>query len=713
MALVVILYKLIIIIYEIICFPSESGGVMSRVFSLVVVFSVAAMAAVMAGCAGSSSPSSPQPISVNLSPSSSQAIDQGQTVGITASVKNDTASDGVTWSLTGPGSLSNATASSVTYNSPTATLTSAQQVIVKATSGAGSTQSASLQITVNPYLQIPSQTIPGGSVAASYSQTIALIGGTPPFHWSVYNGPIITGYKVGGAVPDGLRLDPSTGSISGTPTGGGTWYFEMTVTDATGAFAFNGFLSIQINPIAAAGNPAPFLNQTVVPTAVSPGSPGFTISVSGSGFISGATVDWNGAPLTTTFVDTDHLTATVPAASVASAETAVVTVVNPAPGGGHSNAAYFQVGAPEATVSFANATNSPLPVAEATGIVAADFNEDGKPDLAVAANNKLYVLLGNGDGTFTTPPSSPIRVPSPPYDDFGSPYTESLAVADFNNSGHLGLAVAELQNEAAVILLGNGDGTFSVSSAAFANAEGQPTFAIAAADFNRDGNIDLAIVNGASGQSPVELGYGDGAFTISAALNTLLLPTAVAVGDFNGDGMLDAVVSNAGSKVLPVSGLAVSLGRGDGTFTSGPISTISLGSDLSAIVAADFNGDGKLDIAVTDSNANRVTILLGNGDGTFGPPTTIPAGNEPSSIVAGDFNNDGKMDLAVANFGDNTVTLLLGNGDGTFTEALGSPYPAGNGPYQITAADFNGDGKLDLAVADLGGTGTVSILLQQ
>lgn len=81
-------------------------------------------------------------------------------------------------------------------------------------------------------------------------------------------------------------------------------------------------------------------------------------------------------------------------------------------------------------------------------------------------------------------------------------------------------------------------------------------------------------------------------------------------------------------------------------------------------------------------------------------------------MVAGDFNNDGKLDLAIANFGDNTITLLLGNGDGTFTFASGSPYDVGKGPFAITAADFNGDGKLDLAVANLT-DGTVSILLQQ
>ena len=97
---------------------------------------------------------------------------------------------------------------------------------------------------------------------------------------------------------------------------------------------------------------------------------------------------------------------------------------------------------------------------------------------------------------------------------------------------------------------------------------------------------------------------------------------------------------------------------------------------------------------------------------TFGPPSTVAVGNNPDAIVVGDFNNDGRLDLAIANFRDNTVTLLLGNGDGMFTQASGSPYPVGKGPNQIVAADFNGDGKLDLAVANLT-DGTVSILLQQ
>src|SRR3984957_7239538 len=550
---------------------------MSRVRTFGVALIVLASAAVMGGCSNSW-----PPISVSLSPSAQQAIDQGQAAAITATVANDTSSKGVSWSLTGPGSLSNPTGPSVTYTSPTTNLTSAQQGTVTATSAADQTKSASLQITVNPYLQIPFQTLPGGSAGTAYSQVIARIGGTAPFQWSVYNGPIVTGYYVGGSVPDGLKLDLNSGTIGGTPTGGGTWYFEATVTDATGATAVNGFMSVQINSTAAPGSPVPFLNQPLAPTSVSPGTSGFTLSLNGAGFVSGATIDFNRVPLATILVDNAHLTAMVPAADVATAGTAAITVVNPAPGGGPSNVVYFQVAAPEDTVTFANAANSPMQISEPFGLVAADFNEDGKVDLAVAASVLLDVYLGHGDGTFALTAASPIRVPSPPYDDFASPYVGPVTVGDFNHSGHQGLALGEVDNDAVVILLGAGDGSLVPSSASFANAFGMPTTAINTADFNADGNLDLAIANEVSGQSPVALGYGNGAFNEPGFFYSGGFSVGTAVGDFNADGKLDLIMVSSGVQANPsqISGVTVSLGNGDGTFTLASGSPIPLGNSL-------------------------------------------------------------------------------------------------------------------------------------
>ncbi len=680
---------------------------MSRVCPCVLALCAAVMMVIMSGCSSSSAP-----ISVTVSPSAAQAIDQGSTVALTASVMNDKASKGISWSLTGPGSLSNLTGPSVTYNSPATTLTSATQVTVTASAAADQTKNASVQITVNPYPLIPAQKLPNGLVGQAYSQIIAVTGGTAPFLWSVYNGPILTGWRVGGSVPDGLTFDVNTGTVSGTPTGGGTWVFEALVTDAAGVSVDNGFMSIQIDSSATTANAVPWLNQPLVPTAILPGSASFTLHVSGTGFASGATIDFNNAPLATTFVDSEHLSAIVPATNVASAGTGSVTVTNPAPGGGRSNVVYFPVQASQATVNFVNAPNSTLQIYGALAVVAADVNEDGRPDLAITAVTKLHVFTGNGDGTFGPATGSPMLVPSPPYDDFASPYTGPIAAGDFTHSGHVGLAVGLINNDAAVILLGNGNGTFSFSSAEITNALGVPTSDIKAADFNADGNLDLAMTNEISGSSPVVLGFGHGAFNAAGDLYVQGFPAGVALGDFNADGKLDTIVAGGGTTTYPGSGFAVSLGNGDGTFTQPSGSPVSLGQNLSAIVTGDFNGDGKLDLALTDFDGNSVMIMLGNGDATFALPTTMPVGNKPDAIATGDFNSDGKMDLAVANFLDGTITLLLGNGDGTFTEASGSPYAAGGSAYQIAAADFNGDGKLDIAVTNVT-AGTVSILLQQ
>jgi hypothetical protein len=226
---------------------------------------------------------------------------------------------------------------------------------------------------------------------------------------------------------------------------------------------------------------------------------------------------------------------------------------------------------------------------------------------------------------------------------------------------------------------------------------------IAVGDFNGDGIPDLAVANIDSTGVNVDtitilLGNGDGTFNTSApSLATTFTPYDLTVGDFNGDGKLDLAVSVAGS----VSRYAqVFLGNGDGTFT--PVSASSpVGYGTAGIVAGDFNQDGIPDLALLNSGSNSLTVLLGNGDGTFTATAVGPAtGPSPDAIAVGDFNGDGIPDLAVGNTANDTVSILLANGDGTFTAAPVSPSLATVGcvPNQLVVADFNGDGFADLAV---------------
>ncbi len=190
-------------------------------------------------------------------------------------------------------------------------------------------------------------------------------------------------------------------------------------------------------------------------------------------------------------------------------------------------------------------------------------------------------------------------------------------------------------------------------------------------------------------------------------------PFSVAVGDFNGDGHLDLAVTNSavGNEVGQTSnGVSILLGNGDGTFQ--PHVDYPAGIYPNSVITADFNRDGKLDLAITNGYTNSVDILLGNGDGTFTPHAYFGAGTNPEWIVAADLNGDGILDLATANYGPGysggTVSVFLGNGDGTFQSQV--QYDAGVNPFGIMAEDFNHDGKIDLLVVNNNGGFGVRIL---
>jgi hypothetical protein len=241
---------------------------------------------------------------------------------------------------------------------------------------------------------------------------------------------------------------------------------------------------------------------------------------------------------------------------------------------------------------------------------------------------------------------------------------------------------------------------------------GNNPFGVAAADFNRDGKPDLAVVNQASNTISVLLNIGNGTFGTATTYPTGPSPQFAAVGDFNNDGNPDVIVANTNSSTI-----GMFLGNGDGTLR--PMFSIDVGFEPIALAVADFNSDGRLDIAVANFGSNTVSVLLGNGDGSFQVPTDYAVDINPRSIVAGDFNGDGKLDIAVSH-GVFTISVLLNAGNGTFAPAVNSKFAFGGD--SIAAADLNGDGRLDLVLANQGiggfsvllgaGDGTFSLLAQ-
>jgi len=472
---------------------------------------------------------------------------------------------------------------------------------------------------------------------------------------------------------------------------------------------------------ALAQNPVPFVNQPLVPDATPPGGPDFTLTVNGTGFVFGSLVHWNGSALATQFVSGSRLTATVPASDIATASTASVTVVSPAPGGGTSNVAFFTATAATAALAF---TSSTFATSEGpAGIVAGDFNGDGKLDLAVASSaGTVSILLGNGDGTFQSH-----------VDYTTSANSTAMVTGDFNNDGKLDLVVGNS------ILLGNGDGTFQPSLTVPISpiqTEAQPSpSSLLAADFNGDGNLDLAAITSSSTgmiEISVALGNGDGTFGTPVSSATPIqqytyMTLSMSTGDFNGDGKLDLAVTVAGACIFGLSACGASyiqLGNGDGTFQAGVPTSSAVFFNPTWVGTGDFNGDSKLDLISTDCFSRDTLLvsydlLLGAGDSTFTPAAggSPPPGSTacPASGVIGDFNGDGRLDLAAVNGppgpDDESISILLGNGDGS----LQSPVEFATGAFLLvsTVGDFNGDGRLDLAIAPSWGVKAVTVLLQQ
>lgn len=353
------------------------------------------------------------------------------------------------------------------------------------------------------------------------------------------------------------------------------------------------------------------------------------------------------------------------------------------------------------SVSF-NATTFPVG-RNSNSVAVADFNKDGFVDIVTggtvlnssfpfgSSTGGLSTLLGNGTGGFGTAISSSGT-------QFGA--ANSIATGDFNLDGNLDVittgSIFGVTSNDVFVALGDGTGKFTAGTSLIVGSSPQ---SIVTGDVNGDGFVDAVTAN--SGGNTLSILIGDGKGGLSSK-NVVVTgnPGAVALRDFNGDGRLDiAAVTTTGSYGDRTADLSLLLGDGKGNFaTSNPISLGDIGSGGSDLTVADFNGDGRADIAAV--SGGKIKVLLADPVRTFIP--VFETEQFTASITSGDFNGDGRIDLATtsSNYTNTNATVFLGNGSGSFSRpvsfaASGSNFFSASSDA-IAAADFNRDGKTDL-----------------
>ena len=353
-------------------------------------------------------------------------------------------------------------------------------------------------------------------------------------------------------------------------------------------------------------------------------------------------------------------------------------------------------------------------------VTVGDLNGDGKLDLAVAnlSSNTVSVLFNTTALGAATPGFAT-------HQDFATGTSPlSVTVGDLNGDGKLDLAVAN----------GNSGSTVSVLLSTTAPGAATPSFAahqefatganpqsVTVGDLNGDGKLDLAVANGSTVTVSVLLNItAPGAATPSFAAKqdfvTGTAPASVTLGDLNGDGKLDLAVANFNSDTVSVLLNTTTPGAATPSFAAKQ--DFAMGASPASVTVGDLNGDGKLDLAVANEDSNTVSVLLnttapGAATPSFAAKQDFATGAKPLSVTLGDLNGDGKPDLAVANNGSNTVSVLLNTtvpGAATPSFAAKQDFATGATPQSVTVGNLNGDGKLDLAVANED-SNTVSVLL--
>jgi hypothetical protein len=328
-----------------------------------------------------------------------------------------------------------------------------------------------------------------------------------------------------------------------------------------------------------------------------------------------------------------------------------------------------------------------------TSIAIGDWDGDGIPDVAATNPGGDYpsgsipqtvaLVRGLGRGAFGAREEI-----------LSSAAPVSVALADMTGDGHLDVVAACAVSRSMSVSPGNGDGTFG--TARDFRTSGTPG-SIAEGDFNGDGHVDLVTTDFNIYTASVMLGDGAGRFVAGQAISDGRNPISVAVSDLNADGILDLVFGTALSE--GDGEMSVFLGMGDGTFR--PVSTFESGLLPISISVADFNRDGRPDVAVANGGYfSSIAVHLGNGDGTFSAPSVPARGSERkfTSVASGDLNHDGKPDLAFTGDQSAAVSTMFGVGDGTFADRNDIPLPDYPYPSFVGIWDLDHDGNGDLVV---------------
>jgi hypothetical protein len=339
---------------------------------------------------------------------------------------------------------------------------------------------------------------------------------------------------------------------------------------------------------------------------------------------------------------------------------------------------------------------------EPGSLALADFNSDGKLDIAVGngGDGNVTIVLGDGKGQFKEAPGSPFAAGNSPND---------IAVGDVNRDGKLDLSFANHDAHYVTVLLGDGQGRFSPASNSPVTVNSRPhPHGIALADFNNDKNLDFVIDDWGNNRVTVVFGDGQGSFAgpgTSFAVGRMPYQRVRAT-DVNGDSLADIITTNTEG-----GDASVLLADGKGGFMPATGSPFNANPRPFGVAVGDLNVDGKPDLAIvnfsgqgTDTSKDAITIMLGNGDGTFksAPGSPFTSGASPVSVAIGDVNGDGMNDVAVANMTGNSVSVLLGGRDG-MKPMPGSPLPVGRDPEFIALGDLNGDRRADLVIAETEG----------